>query len=109
MFGLSVVFGYAGLPHLRAGRISTRAAPGLHCLVTGVVATLGVSLSSVVGHGSAALPDPGRWLLCGAMAAYFALGVVTGVASRSTERTYAGRRFQVSDLRGGAGRSGVRP
>lgn len=85
MFGLSVVFGYAGLPHLRAGRISTRAALGLHCLVTAVVATLGVSLSSVVGHGSDALPDSGRWLLCGAMAAYFALGVVTGVASRSSD------------------------
>ncbi len=48
MFGLSVVFGYAGLPHLRAGRIPTRAALGLHCLVTGVVATMAVSLSSVV-------------------------------------------------------------
>jgi low temperature requirement protein LtrA len=36
IFGLSVVYGYAGLPHLRAGRIPTRAALGLHCLVTGV-------------------------------------------------------------------------
>ncbi|MET8413070.1 low temperature requirement protein A [Streptomyces sp. NPDC005195] len=85
MFGLSVVFGYAGLPHLRAGRISTRAALGLHCLVTGVVATMGVSLSSVVSHGSDSLPDDGRWLLCGAVAAYFTLGVVTGVASRSSD------------------------
>ncbi|MFJ9382054.1 low temperature requirement protein A [Streptomyces sp. NPDC101455] len=85
LFGLSVVFGYAGLPHLRAGRISTRAALGLHCLVTGVVATLGVSLSSVVSHGSDPLPGPHRWLLCGAVAAYFTLGVVTGVASRSSD------------------------
>ncbi|GAA3927322.1 hypothetical protein [Actinoplanes auranticolor] len=29
MFGLSVVYGYAGLPHLRAGGIPTRAALGL--------------------------------------------------------------------------------
>jgi low temperature requirement protein LtrA len=85
VFGLSVVFGYAGLPHLRAGRIPTRAALGLHCLVTGVIATLAVSLSSVVKHGSAPLPGPGRWLLCGAVAAYFTLGVVTGVASRSSD------------------------
>ncbi|NEA59804.1 low temperature requirement protein A [Streptomyces sp. SID13666] len=85
LFGLSVVFGYAGLPHLRAGRISTRAALGLHCLVTGVVATLGVSLSLVVTHGSNPLPGPYRWLLCGAVAAYFTLGVVTGVASRSSD------------------------
>jgi low temperature requirement protein LtrA len=85
MFGLSVVFGYAGLPHLRAGRIPTRAALGLHCLVTGVVATVAVSLSLVVKYGSDPLPDPGRWLLCGAIAAYFTLGVVTGVASHSSD------------------------
>jgi hypothetical protein len=30
MFGLSVAFGYADLPHLRAGRIPTRAALGHH-------------------------------------------------------------------------------
>jgi low temperature requirement protein LtrA len=85
MFGLSVVFGYAGLPHLRAGRIPTRTALGLHCLVTGVVATVAVSLSTVVKNGSDPLSDQGRWLLCGAVAAYFALGVVTGVASRSSD------------------------
>jgi low temperature requirement protein LtrA len=85
MFGLSVVFGYAGLPHLRAGRIPARAALGLHCLVTGVVATIAVPLSSVVGHGSDPLPEQARWLLCGAVAAYFTLGVVTGVASHSSD------------------------
>lgn len=85
MFGLSVVFGYAGLPHLRAGRIPAHAALGLHCLVTGVVATVAVSLSSVVKHGSDSLSDQGRWLLCGAVATYFALGVVTGVASHSSD------------------------
>jgi low temperature requirement protein LtrA len=85
MFGLSVVFGYAGLPHLRAGRIPARAALGLHCLVTGVVATVAVSLASVVKHGSDPLPERERWLLCGAVAAYFALGVVTGVASQSSD------------------------
>jgi low temperature requirement protein LtrA len=86
MFGLSVAFGYAGLPHLRAGRIPIRAALGLHCLVTGVIATVAVSLSSVVKHGSDPLSGPGRWLLCGAVAAYFALGVVTGVVSHSSDR-----------------------
>ena len=86
MFGLSVVFGYAGLPHLRPGRIPIRAALGLHCLVTAVVATVAVSLSAVVRHGSDPLSGPGRWLLCGAIAAYFALGVVTGVASHSSDR-----------------------
>ena len=86
MFGLSVVYGYAGLPHLRAGRIPARAALGLHCLVTGVVATIAVPLSLVVEHGSDPLSDQGRRLLCGAVAAYFALGVVTGVVSHSSDR-----------------------
>nr|WP_237554772.1 low temperature requirement protein A [Streptomyces sp. SID4948] len=85
MFGLSVVFGYAGLPHLRPGSIPTHAALGLHCLVTGVVATVAVSLSAVIEHGSEPLPAPGRWLLCGALAAYFMLAAVTGIASRSSD------------------------
>jgi VanZ family protein len=85
MFGLSVAFGYAGLPHLRPGRISARAALGLHCLVTGVIATVAVSLSSVVQYGSDPLPDQTRWLLCGAIAAYFTLGVLTGVVSHSSD------------------------
>lgn len=85
MFGLSVVFGYAGLPHLRPGRISARAALALHCLVTGVVATVAVSLSSVLADGAEPLPDQGRWLLCGAVGAYFALGVLTGVVSHSSD------------------------
>lgn len=85
LFGLSVVYGYAGLPHLRAGRIPARAALSLHCLVTGVVATIAVPLSLVVEHGADPLPEQGRWLLCGAVAAYFTLGVVTGVASHSSD------------------------
>ena len=82
MFGLSVVYGYAGLPHLRAGHLSTRGALGLHCLVTGVIATVAVSLAAVIEHGAEPLPDGGRWLLCGAVAAYFALGLFASVASR---------------------------
>lgn len=85
MFGLSVVFGYAGLPHLRAGRISTRAALGLHCLVTGVLGTIAVSLALVVEGGPGPLSGHGRWLLCGAVAAYFGLGVLTGVVSQSSD------------------------
>ena len=42
-------------------------------------------LASVVEHGSDPLPDPGRWLLCGAVAAYFTLGVLTGVVSHSSD------------------------
>ena len=85
MFGLSVAFGYAGLPHLRASRIPARAALGLHCLVTGVIATIAVSLGAVVEHGAEPLSDQSRWLLCGALAGYFALGVATGVVSHASD------------------------
>ena len=85
MFGLSVVFGYAGLPHLRAGRIAARAALGLHCLITGVLATVAVPLAHVVEHGSEPLAWQDRWLLCGAIAVYFTVGVATGVASHSSD------------------------
>jgi hypothetical protein len=44
-----------------------------------------VSLSLVVRHGSDPLSDQARWLLCGAVAAYFTLGVVTGIASHSSD------------------------
>ena len=86
LFGLSVVYGYAGLPHLRPQKIPIRAALGLHCLVTGVVATVAVPLAAVVETGTEPLPGAGRWLLCGAIAAYFALGVTAGVASHSSDR-----------------------
>lgn len=85
LFGLSVVLGHAGLPRLRAGRIPTRAALGLHCLVTGVIATVAVSLTAAVTDGAEPLTGPDRWLLCGAVAAYFALGVLTGVISRASD------------------------
>ena len=44
-----------------------------------------MSLSLAVERGSDPLPDQGRWLLCGALAAYFTLGVATGVLSRSSD------------------------
>lgn len=85
LFGLSVVLGHAGLPHLRAGRIPTRAALGRHCLVTGVIATVAVSLTAAVTDGAEPLSGPGRWLLCGAVAGYFTLGVLTGVLSHASD------------------------
>lgn len=87
LFGLSVVFGRAGLPHLRAGRIPTRAALGLHCLVIGVVAAVAMPLSAVVEHGSDPLSSGQRWLLCGAVATYVTLGVTP--ASPVAARTWS--------------------
>ncbi len=50
-----------------------------------MVATIAVSLAAVVEHGSEPMSGQGRWLLCGAIAAYFAVGVATGVVSRSSD------------------------
>jgi hypothetical protein len=35
----------------------------------------------VVEHGAEPLPDGGRWLLCGAVTTYFALGLFASIAS----------------------------
>jgi low temperature requirement protein LtrA len=81
IFGLSVVTGFAGLPHLQAGSVDARIGLGLHCLVTGVVATLAVALGTVAAAPAEPVTDRWRWLLCGAVASYFALGLVASVAS----------------------------
>lgn len=82
MFGLSVLFGHAGVPHLRSGSLPVRAVLVLHLLVTAVLACVAVGLAAVVEHGTEPLDDPVRWLLCGAVAAYFAIGLVASVLAR---------------------------
>ena len=59
MFGLSVQYGFAGVPHLRAGAVPARLGLALHCVVTGVIATVSVGLAAVVEHGNEPL-DTGR-------------------------------------------------
>jgi len=71
MFGLSVLYGFAGVPHLRGDAVVARVGLALHCVVTGVIATVSVGLASVVEHGNEPLATGPRWLLCGAVAAYF--------------------------------------
>lgn len=82
MFGLSVLYGHAGVPHLRGGLVSVRVGLVLHLLVTGVIACVAVSLAAVVEHGTEPLSDPLRWLLCGAVAAYFTIGLVASLIGR---------------------------
>jgi hypothetical protein len=82
MFALSVLYGEAGLPYLRPGRLQPRFLLGLHCLVTGNIATVAVALALAVEHGSQPLDVRARWLVCGALAAYFLLGMVASVAVR---------------------------
>ena len=85
MFGLSVQYGFAGVPHLRDGAVVARVGLALHCVVTGVIATVSVGLASVVEHGNEPLDTGPRWLLCGAVAAYFLIAqlVVVVVLGRA--------------------------
>lgn len=82
MFGLSVLYGDGGVPHLRGGSLPVRLRLFLHVLVTGVIACLSVGLAAVVEAGSEPLSDPLRWLLCGSVAAYFGVGLVASVLAR---------------------------
>ena len=82
MFGLSVLYGHAGVPHLRGGALSVRVGLVLHLLVSGIIACVAVSLAAVVEHGTEPLDDPLRWLLCGSVAAYFATGLAAAVVAR---------------------------
>ena len=79
MFGLSVLYGFAGVPHLRGDAVVARVGLALHCVVTGVIATVSVGLASVVEHGNEPLATGPRWLLCGAVAAYFLIAQVVVV------------------------------
>lgn len=74
IFGVSVQYGFAGVPHLRPGRVPARVGLALHCVVTAVIATIAVGLAFVVEHGNEPLDTGPRWLLCGAVAAYFLVG-----------------------------------
>jgi low temperature requirement protein LtrA len=79
MFGLSVQYGFAGVPHLREGAVVARVGLALHCVVTGVIATVSVGLASVVEHGNEPLDTGPRWLLCGAVAAYFLIAQLVAI------------------------------
>jgi low temperature requirement protein LtrA len=79
IFEVSVQYGFAGVPHLRSGAVPARVGLGLHCIVTGVIATIAVALASVVEHGHEPLGTGPRWLLCGAVAAYFLIGQVVAI------------------------------
>jgi low temperature requirement protein LtrA len=83
VFALSELYGDAGVPHLRSGRLAMRFVLGLHSLVTATIAALAVALAAVVERGHAPLDTDQRWLLCGAVAAYFLVGYAGALATRT--------------------------
>jgi low temperature requirement protein LtrA len=89
LFGVSVLYGHAGVPHLHSGDLDVRRSLVLHVCVTGMLATVAVALAAIVEHATSAVPDGQRWLLCGAVAGYFALGLVASGVRRLPLRVTA--------------------
>jgi low temperature requirement protein LtrA len=72
-----LLHGTAGIPQLRPHLVAPRIVMVLHALLTGALAALAAALGVAVEHTHEALPTQYRALLCGAVAAYCALGLVT--------------------------------
>ncbi|RPK56438.1 Bacterial low temperature requirement A protein (LtrA) [Streptomyces sp. ADI96-02] len=76
---LSLLYGHNGIPRLRQDALAPRLAMLLHALTTGFLAALATALGSAVAHPDAVLPRGQHWLLCCAMAGYFATGLLAGL------------------------------
>ncbi|XUZ26711.1 low temperature requirement protein A [Streptomyces sp. RMIT01] len=76
---LSLIYGTNGIPHLRRGALAPRLAMLLHALMTGFLVALATALGSAITHVDDVLPEEQHWLLCGAMAGYFAAGLVAAL------------------------------
>ncbi|MFD3972785.1 low temperature requirement protein A [Streptomyces cyaneofuscatus] len=76
---LSLLYGTNGIPRLRKGALAPRLAMLLHALMTGFLVALATALGSAITHVDDVLPRGRHWLLCGAMAGYFAAGLVAAL------------------------------
>ncbi|MFD7062181.1 low temperature requirement protein A [Streptomyces sp. NPDC059906] len=79
---LSLLHGFAGVPRLTATALPTRFVMLLHCLVTAVLAALAAGLGAAIEHAQDHVPPGVRWLLCGSIAAFFAISFIAGMAAR---------------------------
>ncbi|MEU4026157.1 low temperature requirement protein A [Streptomyces anulatus] len=76
---LSLLYGTNGIPHLRRDTLAPRLAMLLHAVMTGFLVALATALGSAITHVDDVLPRGQHWLLCGAMAGYFAAGLVAAL------------------------------
>ncbi|MFJ9434858.1 low temperature requirement protein A [Streptomyces sp. NPDC101490] len=70
-----------GVPLLGFGVLAPRFALPLHCVSTGALAAVAASLGGAVEHAEGRLPHGMRWLLCGGIAVFLAVGLLAGVVS----------------------------
>ncbi len=93
LFVMSLELGHAGIPYLREGSVGVRSQLALHALVTATLAALATALASVINEPGTSLPAQQRWLLCGSVAAYFALGVAAAALARARRPLAMGIAF----------------
>ncbi|MET0788487.1 MAG: low temperature requirement protein A [Cellulomonas sp.] len=72
-----LLHGTAGVPQLKPHVVAPRIVMLLHALLTGALAALAAALGIAVEHTHGALELDGRVLLCGSVAVYCVIGVVT--------------------------------
>ncbi|WP_019071783.1 low temperature requirement protein A [Streptomyces hokutonensis] len=87
LWALSFEHGYAGVPHLTAGVLPSRAGLPLHCFVSGCLAALAAALGAAAEHLDT-LPDATRWLLCSSLAGYFLLSGLAWLGKADRERRW---------------------
>ncbi|WP_409187057.1 low temperature requirement protein A [Amycolatopsis sp. VS8301801F10] len=83
LWGAALFQGFGGIPYLSQTAWGPRVLLPVHCLVAGLLAALAAGFGEAVesvSHGH--LPAGTRWLLCGCVAAFTAVGAVARVASR---------------------------
>lgn len=90
MWSLSLLYGNAGVPHLRSGTFPARIDMALHCFTTGSIAVLVAGLGAATEHGAEHTPTSLRWLLCGSVATYFGISAIAGLFARSDRRWLLG-------------------
>ena len=86
-----LLHGTAGIPQLQPHVVAPRIVMLLHALLTGALAALAAALGVAVEHTHESLPPQYRALLCGAVAAYCALGLVTALLVGKGRRWILGR------------------
>ncbi|MFC8132218.1 low temperature requirement protein A [Streptomyces sp. NPDC057302] len=80
---LSLLYGFAGVPHLSPDKLSVRSAMLLHCVTTAAIAALAAGLGAAAEHVHGPAPDGVRRLLCLSVAAYFGISLLTGLVTRA--------------------------
>ena len=79
VWAVGLQYGVAGIPNLRPATVAPRIVLLLHAALTGTLAALAAALGVAVEHHGEALPANIHVLICGAVAVYCTIGVVTAL------------------------------